>query len=106
MKIHGMSTGRPNNDARKRVRMECAFGHLTLGSFLNGPGLEHRTYHAGLPPGAAMVHKLLPAVEFGDCANESTNAAEACGAGARDVTAPPKPVVTVRRRIRSSATIP
>jgi hypothetical protein len=106
MKIHEMSADRPNNDARKRVRMECAFGHLTVGSLLNGPGLEQRPSQAGLPPGATMVHKLLPAVGFGDCANGSTNAADACGAGARDVTAPPKPVVTVRRRIRSSATIP
>ena len=105
MKIHETSTGQ-HNDARQRVRMECAFGHLTVGSMLNGPGLGHRTNQAGLPPGATMVDKLLPAVGFGDCANGSTNADDACDAGARDVTAPPKPVVTVRRRIRASATIP
>ncbi len=105
MKTHETSTGRPN-DARKRVRMDCAFGHLTVGSSLNGPGLEHRPSQHGLPPGVTMVHKLLPMVGFGDCANGSTNTTDSCGAGARDVTAPPKPVVTMRRRIRSSATSP
>lgn len=105
MKFHQTNAGR-HNDARKRVRMACAFGHLTIGPLHNGLGRNERPDQAGLPPDVAIEHDLLPEVRFGDRENQTLCATHSCDAGARGVTAPPIPVVTVRRRMRTTSTIP
>jgi len=61
MKFHQTSPGR-HNDARKRVRMACAFGYLTIGPLHNVLGRDERPDQAGLLSAARVFSKssLVP----------------------------------------------
>jgi len=81
------TNGARNSETRKRVRMDCAFGHLTVGPVHNGPVHETRRNEAGLSRCATMGHALPQDL--------------ACGA-----TAALPPVVIVRRRMRTAEGVP
>jgi len=88
------TNGNQPSGLRKRVRMDCAFGHLTVGPPHNArrPGHEPRGDRDELVPCATMEHDVLQEARFADVA--------------RRASMPPEPVVTVRRRVRTIAAIP